>query len=294
MTSFSIPPSLLKAGIVLIDSATLAVQRIIAIVSFLSCLSTTWVQPNAVVSVRLLAAVSILQVQAQERSTKKKSNVPGIAKNRTVAEPQSSTVELSVDRNVVQTDEEVKFTLSPASLAINSPFIFAFDFGDGTPIVKTTNQAEIVHRYSASGSYSVKVLVIQPEGREIFEPKPEVANSVQVTVNAREPSDSVAKPRPVPYPDVPSRPPNIPNGFPWKYLIIGLLLLFGCFWVWRRRLPRASENSIEIQGTSHTDDQDRPPNIKFQVTFHSDVARGHYKCEKSEASLIRSVKRTND
>ena len=73
------------------------------------------------------------------------------------SQPGVPDVRATVDKHRVPLGKEVTFTLSPASVVMNSRYAVTIYFGDGTQ--QRTRQTQIVHCYCASGNYTYSVLV---------------------------------------------------------------------------------------------------------------------------------------
>ena len=67
------------------------------------------------------------------------------------------TVNVTVDRNRVPVNDEVTFTLSPASVVSNQKYTITLQFGDGTQI--QTHATQVIHPYRAPGNYRYSISV---------------------------------------------------------------------------------------------------------------------------------------
>ena len=108
--------------------------------------------PPRLLLVSLLAVVTSLPIALGQQ--------PGsvsIRQRVVTSEAGLPKVNVTVDRNRVPVNDEVRFSLSPAGLIANQKYTVTLQFGDGTQT--QTRATQVIHRYRAPGSYKYSISI---------------------------------------------------------------------------------------------------------------------------------------
>lgn len=167
-----------------------ACPLVLALIALVSCVPniTGATGQMSVARARSAEVASVSRAQQRHRPIRQSPQTVNVRPRIATPQPGVPTVKVTVDRNRVPLGDLVTFTLTPASVVMNSRYKVTLYFGDGAHQVM--RQTELDHLYRKPGDYTYSILV-EPSGSPTPTPTPAIPG---VKLSARPTSVEINRP----------------------------------------------------------------------------------------------------